>query len=154
MPIRVKFGDIIEIPTRKGFVYAQYTHKNRQMGALLRVLDGFFEKRPCNFVELANKDHKFIIFFPLSAAVNRRIFEIVAHIDVPDRFSKFPLFRAGNADNQGKVAIWWFWDGEKSWKVGKLNEEQYKMPIQQIVNDTALVKMIEDGWTPETDRER
>ena len=34
---RLKIGDIVEIKTGKGLVYAQYTHKHQQYGALLRV---------------------------------------------------------------------------------------------------------------------
>ena len=34
---RLKIGDIVEIETSKGNVYAQYTHKHKQYGALLRV---------------------------------------------------------------------------------------------------------------------
>jgi hypothetical protein len=154
MPLRVKIGDIIEIPTSKGLAYAQYTHKHHQWGALIRVLDGIYKTRPSNFAELVKKQHRFVTFFPLGAAVNRKIFEVVGHAEVPEEAAKFPLFRAGNADKNWKVAVWWLWDGEKSWPVGQLTPEEYKLPIQEIPNDTALVNEIEKGWTPENDRRR
>ena len=45
--------------------------------------------------------------------------------------------------------IWWLWDGEKEWKVGTLSPEMRAFPILGIVNDTALIEMIEAGWKPE-----
>ncbi|MEJ2437996.1 MAG: hypothetical protein P8Y35_08590 [Sulfurovaceae bacterium] len=44
MAKRVKFGDVIEIVTSKGYAYAQYTHKDSMMGALLRIFKGIYEK--------------------------------------------------------------------------------------------------------------
>ena len=147
-----KIGDIIEIPTSKGLAYAQYTHKLEHYGALLRVLDGFFESRPNQFNELAEKKHKFVIFFPLGAAIRRKIFLIVGHAEIPDNAKEFPLFRAGAVGKSGKVATWWLWDGKKEWMIGDLTLEQRHLPILGVVNDTALIQRIESGWTPENDR--
>ena len=49
MAKKIKIGDIIEIKTEKGLVYAQYTHLNSLMGNLIRVFTGFYETRPENF---------------------------------------------------------------------------------------------------------
>ncbi len=48
--------------------------------------------------------------------------------------------------------VWWLWDGEKSWKVGEISPAQRKLPIKEVMNDTMLIELIEDGWTPETDQ--
>ncbi|MEJ2528408.1 MAG: hypothetical protein P8Y49_10155 [Sulfurovaceae bacterium] len=45
MAKRVKFGDVIEIVTSKGYAYAQYTHKDSMMGALLRIFKGIYVKK-------------------------------------------------------------------------------------------------------------
>jgi hypothetical protein len=154
VPRRVKIGDIIEIPTAKGLAYAQYTHKHQQSphyGALIRVLDGLFESRPKDFADLVKKRHRFVVFFPLGAAVNRGIFSVVAHGEIPEEARSFPIFRSGFIDRDGKVDNWWLWDGEKEWDVGKLTPEQRALPILGTVNDTGLIYWIESGWTPETD---
>lgn len=151
MPCRVKIGDIIEIPTAKGLAYAQFTHKHKMYGALLRVLDELFESRPEYFVALVKRRHRFVTFFPLGAAVNRGIFSVVAHEEVPEEAKKFPTFRSGLEDRTGGVETWWLWDGEREWRVSTLTPEQRVFPILEVVNDTALVHMIESGWTPETD---
>ena len=42
---RPKIGDIIEIPTRSGFAYAQFTHKHNLYGALLRVYNTIYQTK-------------------------------------------------------------------------------------------------------------
>lgn len=43
-----RIGDVIEIRTSKGLAYVQYTHeysKPPKWGSLVRILQGFYEKR-------------------------------------------------------------------------------------------------------------
>jgi hypothetical protein len=147
-----KIGDVIEIPTSQGLAYAQYTHQHPQMGGLIRVFDRVFRDRPRSFDNLVRGPVRFCTFFPVTAAVKRGIFEIVSQQEVATQNKPFPLFRGGNPDpNTKRVAVWWFWDGEKEWKVGEITPEQRKMPLREIWNDTMLVKRIEAGWTPQND---
>ncbi len=152
MAKKPKIGDIIEITTAKGLAYAQLSHFHPRYNALLRILPGFFSKRPSDFLTLVNQPEKFVNFFPLQAALNQGIFEIVGNQPVPDTAESFPLFRTGIVDPvTGKVRVWWFWDGEKEWKVGDISEEQRNLPLRGIWNDTLLIERIESGWTPSTD---
>ena len=152
MTARVRIGDIVEITTKRGLAYAQYTHRHRRYGALLRVLEGLCEERPGSFRGLAGGKMRFHTFFPLQAAVNRGIVAIVGNESVPDHAKDFPVFRAGVVDPRtGRVGVWWLWDGKNEWRVGELTSEQRKMPIRGVVNDTILIERIESGWTPETD---
>jgi hypothetical protein len=59
---RVKVGDVIEVTTVKGVVYAQYTYKHRRYGALIRVYRHFFEARPKDFGNLLEADPTFTCF--------------------------------------------------------------------------------------------
>ena len=123
-----------------------------QWGALIRVLPGFFEKRPANVCELVKEQQRFVTFFPLQAAVNRKIFDVVHNCQVPPAAQEFPLFRAaGHIDRTGRVRDWWLWDGEREWRIGQLRPEHLKLPIRSIPNDTQLIEDIEQNWTPETD---
>ncbi|MHB1381614.1 MAG: hypothetical protein ACYC5A_11025 [Thermoleophilia bacterium] len=154
MPKRVKFGDVIEIETRKGLAYAQYTHKHDKpprYGELIRVLPGLHKTRPESFTDIVIQKEQFIVFVPIGVFVHRGIFKVVANEPIPEENREFPLFRAGNRDSNGKVRVWWLWDGEKSWKVGEITVEQRKLPIEEVLNDTMLIKRIEEGWTPEND---
>jgi hypothetical protein len=149
---RLKIGDIVEIKTGKGLVYAHYTHKHLQYGALLRVFRMFYEVRPSDFTELVTNRPAFMCFFPLGAAVNRSLVSIVGNVVVPPEAQAFPTFRGGVANPPtGKVKVWWLWDGEKEWRVGELTAEQRKLSIRGVWNDTLLIERIESGWTPETD---
>ncbi len=60
---KLKIGDIVEINTAKGLAYAQYTHKHKQYGALLRVFGRLFDARPDGFVDLINSRPAFMCFF-------------------------------------------------------------------------------------------
>jgi hypothetical protein len=149
---RIKIGDVVEIPTEKGLAYAQFTHKEPQWGSLLRVLPGLFTGRPTALVDLVREKPVFLSFFPLQTAVNRKIFEIVANCPIPPDAAQFPLFRApGWTDKSGKVLDWWLWDGQKSWQIGNLTEEQKRLPIKEVINDTLLIERIQDGWTSAND---
>jgi hypothetical protein len=152
MAKRIRPGDVIEIPTSRGLCYAHYSLKKNQWGALLRILPGFFAQRPKNICALVKEKEKFVTFFPLQAAVNRKIFEVVEFCEVPESARDFPLFRAaGYVDRDGKVHDWWLWDGEREWRIGTLTSEQLKLPIRSVINDTLLIEEIEGDWTPETD---
>lgn len=153
MPKRPRIGDVFEIPTKVGLTYAQYTHNHQaNYGELVRVFDKTFRKRPVDFEKLAEHPVRFSVFFPLGVAIHRRVFEIVAHLDVRADLQPFPTFRHGfNVKPTDKVKIWFLWDGKKEWKVGELTSEQRRLPILEIWNDTALIEAIEQGWRPETD---
>jgi hypothetical protein len=150
---RPKFGDVVEIRTAKGLAYAQYTHKHKMMGSLLRVFKGFYDSRPADFFGIVNSPPMFMCFFPLGAAVNRKIVEIAANEMIPEEAQAFPLFRSpGGIDRSGRVVNWWLWDGEKEWYIGeKLTAEQRKLSIRGAWTDIYLIDKIESGWTPETD---
>lgn len=149
---KLNLGDVAEIKTAKGLAYALYTHKHKQYGALIRVLDGLHLSRPDDLSGLNKSSVLFSCFFPLSAAVDRSIVSIVGNVGIPNSLLTFPTFRAGAVDPKTqKAASWWLWDGEKEWRIGDLNQEQRKLPIRGVWNDTLLVDRIESGWTPETD---
>lgn len=143
-------GDIIEIPTKLGLAYAQYTHKNPKMGSLLRVFDIQLPTRPTHFSAVIAELIQFSTFIPLGAIVDRGIFRVIAHQPVLEANRAFPIFKSGVRDPRTNVTVnWWLWDGENEWQVGKLADEQTRFPVFQIVNDTMLVRMIETGWRAE-----
>ena len=149
---KLLLGDIVEIATPDGMAYAQLVNSHEQYGSLLRVLRGVHDDRPSDLNRLVAGQTQFVAFFPLLAAIKAGIVHVVGNEQVPEAFNAFPVFRAGVADpTTGKVATWWLWDGDKEWKVGALNEEQKRLPIRGVWNDTLLVERIVSGWTPETD---
>jgi len=145
-----KIGDVIEIKTSRGASYALYTHKHPSFGALLRVFSRSYPTRPADFDCLAAGKIQFEVFFPLGAAINRGLVEVVGNISVPVELRQFPIFRDGIADPiTKKVQNWWLWDGKTEWPIGNLTSDQRQLPIRQVINDTLLRKYIENGWSAE-----
>lgn len=150
--IRVKIGDVFEVSTGKGLAYGQITHRHPKWGWLVRILPGLFKERPESFRDLVQSPTKFVIFFPVSVAVSFGEAQIVGREPVPLADQKFPLFRDTNAlTTTGDAVMWWFWDGEDEWRVGRLLPEQRKMPLLQLINAALLIERIESDWTPEKD---
>lgn len=153
MAKRVRIGDVIEIPTAKGLAYAQLSHNVKRWGSLLRILPGFHPARPEDFSSLVGQEERFVVFFPLQAAVNRNIFEVVGNEEIPQRARPLPLFRApGFIDREGRVHNWWLREeGKPDRNLGKLDDETRKLPMLEVWNDTLLIQRIEEGWAPATD---
>lgn len=148
----VKIGDIIEIKTTLGNSYAQYTHRSFRYGALIRVFKKVYRERPETIDSITDDNLRFSTFFPLKAAVENKIVEVIGNKSVSVELSEFPMFRAGVVDpSSGKVASWWLWDGENEEQIGRLTEEQKHYPIRGVWNDTLLIERIESNWTPYTD---
>jgi hypothetical protein len=148
----ISIGDVFEIATTKGKAYFQFVKKVPPMGSLIRVLPGTYADLPDLDVLVAEQTN-FWIFFPVSAALKQGIVNSVKKCAIPEHSQKIPTFRAGIVDpSTGCVNTWWFWDGEKEWKVGEITAEQRKYPIRGTWNDTLLVQRIEDGWLPEKDK--
>jgi hypothetical protein len=149
---RAKLGDIIEIATPLGLVYAQYTHRNDEYGELLRVYSQRYADRPTDIGQILRSELQLMCFYPLQAAIKFRLVEVVGHCPVPPESSTFPLFRTGIENKVTlKVKTWWFWDGEKEWPHGDLTPEQRRYPMRGIWNHEFLIDRIVSGWRAETD---
>ncbi|RXV64137.1 hypothetical protein D1006_40750 [Burkholderia stabilis] len=148
----IQFGDVFRIETSKGSGYFQYVKKVSPMGSLIRILPGTHKDVPENLAEIVMMETNFWIFFPVGAATKRGIIKKVGNFGIPEHARSTPLFRTGIPDQETrKVESWWLWDGEKSWPVGAISEEQRRLPIRGSWNDTLLIERIEQGWLPEKD---
>lgn len=147
-----KIGDVFGIQTKIGLALFQVTHRHSQLGHLIRVLEGHFSVCPEDLEVLVTRPHRFLTFFPVTAAEKRGIIRKVGSLGVPESCKAFPVFRAAGAtDRKGRVLTWWLWDGSRSWPAGDLSDEQRKLPIRAVWNDTLLIERIDAGWTPESD---
>ena len=75
---------------------------------------------------------------------------IVGNEPVPAEAREFPLFRAGVADETGRVNTWWLWNGEREWRADLPAQQLQRLPIRGIVNDTLLIERICSGWSSES----
>lgn len=149
---KLTIGDVIEIPIKGGYSYAQYTHKHKLFGALLQVRLEVFPTRPEDVIRVLQCEPAFCCFFPLDSAVKHGDVTVIGNFPIPAGQREFPVFRAGVVDPATqRVQVWWLWDGEKEWRVGNLTDDQRRLSIRGVWNDTLLIERIESGWRPETD---
>jgi hypothetical protein len=145
-------GDVFEIKTPNGLAYLQFTLKDSEFGHLIRVLPGFFSKRPSQVNEVVEKPELFFVFFPVDAAVKKGILARVTNEKIPVWAQKQPLMRrSGLRNREGKALTWFIWDGEKEIRVDELNKGQKKLSLAEIWNDTLLVERLCEGWLPESE---
>ena len=149
---RPRIGDVYEIATAARLAYAQYTHDTDggRFGEVLRVLDGIHTRRPASFDGVPTR---YVVLYPLRQLAARRILdlELVVNAAVPPAAREFPVFRNGTPGPDGKVVVWWLWDGREETRVGALAPEQRALPFFEVLNPEALREAIETGWTPATD---
>ena len=141
-----RIGDVVEIPTLRGFAYAQYTHEHRESprhGSLLRVLPGLYDRQPEDLASLVEQEERFSVFFPLGAALARGIFRIVGNPDVPARKQPFPVLRSKTPDGRT-----YYWAGRREWRETwwRRTPRWRRGAIDEIWHDTALVERVSSGW--------
>jgi hypothetical protein len=142
-----KIGDVIEIPTSRGFAYAQVTHRKPSWGFLLRVIEGYWQERPTDFLEVVLKPTRFLTFYPVGSGIHRGVVSHVANVVVPLPYRKFPLFRDRMHLDHGD---WWLWDGEKEWRLGPDLPPEYRgLSYRLILNDIALVERVTSDYRPD-----
>lgn len=145
--IRTKVGDIYEIPLASGMnAYAQYACTDKKYGALIRVFNLLAKETPSLDAILAS-GLKFppVITIP-RVAVNAGRWRIIGNRKVKDFV--FPAFRAGNADSNGRVSVWWLYDGKTDTRVDQLPEGAEKYEVLVIWGFDNLERRIESGIDP------
>lgn len=146
--VKLTIGDIVQIPTARGFAYAQFTHQHPMYGAVLRVFKGVHRDGAPPSTRWTENDVQFTCLFPLRSAISKGRLSIFARATVPQALKEFPTFRSGTPHRDtGKVADWWLWDGKTETRVGQLSQSQFSMPIRGVWNDTLLVNRIENEWS-------
>ncbi len=149
---KAKIGDMIEIETRIGLYYAQYTHKVKDYGELIQVTKKYFKERP-TVETMLSCEVGIITFFPLNLALKEREFRLIGNTNIPETRRQFPIFRVlGYSSLDGSIKKWKFWDGESVWPdkyVENLSDEQQRLPVRGIYNKAFLIERLEECWTPE-----
>jgi hypothetical protein len=150
-----RLGDVIEFDTANGRAYLQYTHEEPHPGhgSLLRVLPGFFLKRPESFDSLVAEEELYFVFFPVKLAVREGLVTIAAYDQtIPERVRPFPLMRwAGLTDRAGRPQFWVLYDGVERARVERLSEGQQRLSIVEIPSYPDVLERLESGWRPRTD---
>jgi len=160
---KAAIGDILEIKTPSGLAYLQYTHDERSMGSLVRVLPGLYRNRPKDFANLSQQKELYFTFYPLEYALHDGETEVVSHQRIPDWAKSYPMMRHPNGGNaMGRRDSWTILradtpltldDLTKAPKYKELTPELKRLSIYSLWPHGFLVKQLSRGWTPERDEE-
>ena len=139
---RIAPGLAFSITCDRGFAIGLFTHKHPTMGELVWVADGFWDEEPSAADVAAVHNWRWCVFFPLGAALRRRLVTPIGDVGIPLALAGFPTLRNGSK-RQG----WFRVEG------GDLNSlertDDTSLPIVMLVNDTMLKEMLVTGWKPE-----
>jgi hypothetical protein len=143
-------GDVIEIVTRRGFVYAQITHRHRVYGLLLRVVSGVYERRP-PMSEILESSLLFHAFVNVELGLKQGLFRVVGNANVARDASNLPKFKWGIPTTPGRPRDWWLWNGDSFDRVhlgSELTPAQASLPLEELVTPDVLIARLETDWTP------
>lgn len=145
-----RIGDIIEINSKRGLAYAQYTHHHPEWNAVLRIFNGVFKSRPTDWAAIASLPVRFIVFFPLRSAVRQKAVAVVGSAPVDKNNIEFPVFRGGNKDMRtGKVYRWYLWKGGEYYSPDVPKSVLRTLSDFGSVDILFLEHLIDTEWSPE-----
>ena len=149
---RPRIGDVVRVRSGDRAADAQFTHKHKEFGYLLRVLGP--ADAAADAITLAARTTQFLAFFPLGSALNRGIAVRLGTAPIPAELAEFPRFRQALRLDPVSTAPcdWLIWDGTEEWVVPALSPEQATYSLRHIINDELLVDRAWSGWTPQTVR--
>ena len=155
MKQNVKIGDVLEVPTPRGFAYVQYAHYQKPYGTLIRVLPGFHQSRPTDFAQLAKTKELYFVFCPIEALVDQGLLQVASHERVPESAARFPPMRRRGfvrpLAKGGGVSNWTIVEDQKEYRVEKLTTAQARLSIASSWNLGMLAQRLTEGWLPEVD---
>lgn len=129
-----------------GFAVGLKTHRVERVGDLVWMAEATFEEEPrLADVELIDR-WRWPVFFPLGAAIRRKIVTPLGIISIPPALRPFPIMRSGNK----KMGWVTFTEAEGvRQRLGPATDPS--VPIYKVVNDTRLKEMLVSGWRPDVE---
>lgn len=120
------------------------------MGSLIRILPGIFPEPVTDFDSLASAKEMYFVHFPLGAGISQGLVRIVGNFPIgvgserPARMKR-PIGRAPN----GKILSWAIMENGKDRFTSELTDDEKRLSLCVIWNDTLLAERMADGWTPQ-----
>ncbi|MBI2908787.1 MAG: hypothetical protein HYX92_14185 [Chloroflexi bacterium] len=142
--VRLKIGDVFEIPLsdeRKAF--GQYVFLDPKTGYLVQIFNLISRETPSVDAILKSGPKFPPVFTGPGVAVEEGWWRVIGHAEV--KGFKYPVFRSGNYDKEGRVAAWWLYDGKVDVKVGKLPPGAEKYEFLVIWSPQDVARRIETG---------
>lgn len=148
----VRPGDVFQILTSKGICYGLVTHRHPKYRFVVALFRRFFDQPPKDFASVVAEEPRLVTTFLIGHAVSQGLFRIVASVPVPLHLHRFPIFRASN-DPQAAEPVWFFWDGDREWRIGRpLTEAERRYPRgPSFPSAPLLIEWIETDHRAERD---
>jgi len=127
-----------------GFAVGIVTHVLPRMGSLIWMAEPTFDEEPTVDDVARIERWRWPIFFPVGAAIRRKIVTPIGVVAVPPGLEAFPVLRSRNV--RGEWVLVKFVDGASE-SYGVATDPT--IPRASIVNDTRLKEMLVSGWRPE-----
>lgn len=147
---RIKYGDVFEIATSKGFGYFQCVKETPKTECeVIRILPGTYENvEEANLANLVNEKELYFIQFTLKYAVKKKCIKLIGNFKVPEQVV-VPKYYRDRHIVRGEFINWHITDSEtlKIRSVKDLSEEEKKLSQSGIWNDTLLSERMAAGWT-------
>jgi hypothetical protein len=137
-------GLAFTMDTDVGYIVGVVTHDVPRIGSLVWIATPTFAREPTLDEARQISSWRWPTFFPVSAAMRKRIVKPLGSIPIPSEIAPFPKMRGGGG-SMGWVAFTGVGDGQRLH--GPTTDRS--LPIYQILNDTSLSEMIATGWMPE-----
>lgn len=152
MTKRIEKGDIFQILSSEGVCFGQVINTHPKWKHIIAVFRDFSPVETVDFENLVRLEPQFITAFLIQDAVNMGLFTIIANTPVAEHLIDFPIFKGTN-NLIGDDTIWWFWDGNKEWKVDRpLTSQEKKIPEgPTLISAPLLVEMVERDYRVERD---
>ncbi len=140
----LKPGLAFSVSCGLGFAVGLMTHHVERIGHLVWIAVPVFGEEPTVEDVTAISQWRWPVFFPLGAAIRRKIVTPIGVIPVPPALVAFPTLRGGNKQ-MGWMAFTEI-DGVRR-LLGLAHDSS--IPISKVVNDVSLKQKIVSGWMPE-----
>jgi hypothetical protein len=138
-------GHVLEFHVSGRFAYAQYLGRHPLLGDAIRLCPLLHDAAVAVSPNLFSDD-SYVVFYPASIAVCRRIAEIVgtvANPAVPTRY------RRAGALKDGRFLNWIVESDDGEVVKMQLTAEERGLPIAEIWNHEMLLQRLREHWRPE-----
>lgn len=126
-----------------GFAVGLVAHDIPKTGSLIWIAEPTFDEEPTLVQVRQISSWRWPVFFPVGAAMRRRIISPIGTLPVPAALREIPVMRS--RDGRGGWTLVSFVEGA-SQPSGVGTDPA--MPVFSVVNDTRLREMIVSGWSP------
>jgi hypothetical protein len=124
------------MPTSSGFAVGLATHDVARIGTVVWIAAPTFDEEPSVAEVEEVCEWRWPIFFPLNAALRRKIVTKIGHVAIPDEMATMPVLRSGNRKIGWRLSRFRNTDAATQELLGPATDPA--TPIYRIVNDTRL----------------